>query len=207
MAETDVHRAIALFNVYDQRPDSQLFAAFRRAAVNPAGADAFRIAAMRAVAGFVEPDIEVTIPAPGSSNRGCGTTIRFGLVSRAPSTLPSNARQLAMETIASVVQSATSASLKQAATCWQEFLDLRTPVDLGKISVTYVCGNRFRIANANRRAVELNFRLSGSNGYAGEFGVTPSNDYVLTVDTVGTLSVYEVSKFIGSAPNGGMPCR
>lgn len=173
---------------------------------------------MRAL-GALFSGLDIFVPQVGFAQRGCrvgsrpivdGVVVTTGnappMSSPKPTPLPSDALAHATATFSAIASDSGSNRVKFAARCWQELLERHTPVDLRKISVQYLAENHFRITNTNHRGVALNFRL-GAGLDSGEFGVPKSGEYVLTVDTVRTLRVYEGKKFIGSAVGRGTNCK
>jgi hypothetical protein len=201
-SEVDRERTEALFGLYHGKRDGALFTAYAAAVSNNAASDAFRIAAMDALGGLVERNLVVNVPTIGN----CTIGSRMGRIDSTPPSLPSNARVVAHETFAGVAAAAVSARVKMAAGCWEDLLDRHTPVDLRKISVAYVCGNKFRVVNDNHNMASLSYQL-GDKDHTGEFDVRPRGERMLTVDTVATIQVYQGSTLVGSAINSGVKCR
>jgi hypothetical protein len=214
-SETEPERLEALFYIYNGRLDGTLFEAYRAAVANDAASDAFRIEAMRALGALVPPGLDILPPAVDFARRGCRAGNRpdekgifIGKKALpAPSTLPSDAVARATATYTAVAASGASARVRFAAWCWQQMLEAATPVDINKISISYECGNKFRMRNANVADVELLTFTVGTNSDSGEFSVPAKGGYLLGVDTTGTLRVYLGRTLVGSAANGGIVCK
>ena len=206
-SETDTDRLTVLFSIYAGRLDGTLFTAYSNAVLSNAASDAFRVEAMRALGGLVFPSLDIRISPAGAAPPVCRVGARRLVDGDAtPSTLPSDAFARGTATFTSVAITGNSPAVRFAAKCWQDLLERHTPVDLSKISISYICGTKYRVTNGNHRGVALNFKV-GATADSGEFGVPKSGEYLLTVATMGAISVYEGTKFIGSATNGGATCR
>ena len=204
--ESDPAKLRNLFQVFDGRLDGAVFTAYTGAALNSSGSDAFRIAAMSALVGMVEPDIEIRLPRVGSSNQSCGTAGRISSRDRTSSTLPADAFERVIGTVSAVATGGAATRVKLAATCWQALLERELPDDVHKILIAYVCGNKFRVKNSNPNGVDLKY-VVGNNLDSGEFGVPARGKYEIIVGEAGTLSVYLGSTLIGIQTNGGAVCK
>lgn len=210
VTETDPAKLNELFEIFDGRLDGTLFAAYTDAVSSSNGSDAFRIAAMRALGSMVEPNLDTWLPLAGSNNRGCTIgSRRLDRRARTASTLPADALARVIATVSAVATSDASARVKLTAGCWQEMLEFNVPIDPRKISISYVCGNNFRVTNANPNGVDLNY-IVGNHMDSGEFGVRGRGQYELTVSIVSeasTVSIYLGKKMIGRQANGGTVCK
>lgn len=204
--ESDAARLSSLFEVFDGRLDETLFAAYTDAVANRGGSDAFRIAAMRALAGMVEPAIEIRLPRVESAQQSCGTASRMYGRDRTSSTLPTDAFERVIAAVSDVATSGAAPRVKLAAACWQALLEDELPDDVHKISIAYVCGNKFRVANHNPNGVDLKY-VVGNHLDSGEFGVRGRWQYELVVSETGTVSVYLGGTLVGSQANGGAVCK
>ena len=207
-SETDPTKLYSLFAIFDGRLDASLFAAYASAVSSNGGSDAFRIAAMRALVGMVEPDIEIRLPPVGSAQPSCGTAGRMYGRDRASSTLPADAFERVIATVSDVTTNGTAPRVKLAATCWQALLERQLPIGAHDISISYVCGNIFRVKNKNHNpnGVDLKY-VVGNNSDSGEFGVPGKGTYDLKVSDSGTVSIYLGRTLIGSQANGGAVCK
>lgn len=217
-SEADQDRVARLFDTYHGKIDGALFAAYSDAVSNGAASDAFRIEAMRAL-GALFSGLDLFVPQEGYVRRGCRVgnrpiveTIVVGAgkpptTSPKPSRLPSDALVRATATFAAAAASAGSDRVRFAARCWQDLFELRTPVDLKKVSVSYICGTTFHVKNANVADVDSLRFVLGKNLDSGEFTVGAKSEYTLLADTIGTIRVYRGTKLIGTAKNGGTVCK
>jgi hypothetical protein len=80
------------------------------------------------------------------------------------------------------------------------------------INLTYVCGNRFVITNAQRFPITVTYRVEGSEeeGTA-DLAAAPLMDPAITeqiieVRTTGAVQVFAGDRFIVTRANGGAPC-
>ena len=208
VTELDASRLRRLFEVFDGRLEGTLFAAYTDAVSNGGGSDAFRIAAMRALVGMVEPDLEIRLPRVGSAQQSCGTAGRMYGRDRTSSTLPADAFERVIAAVSDVTTSGAAPRVKLAAACWQALLERELPDDVHKISISYVCGNKFRVTNNNHNpnGVDLNY-VVGNNLDSGEFGVRGKGTYDLMVSDAGTVSIYLGRTLIASQANGGTVCK
>lgn len=204
--EPDLTRLGNLFGMFEGQLDGALFTAYTGAVFGNGGSDGFRIAAMQALVGMVEPAIEIRLPPVGSPSQSCGTASRMSSRERTASTLPIDAVDRVIATVSAVATSDASTRVRLAAACWQALLERESSIDVHKISIAYVCGDKFRIKNTNPNGVDLKF-VVGNNLDSGEFDVPPRGKYDLIVGETGTLSIYLGSTLIGAHANGGAACK
>ena len=206
LSETDVTRITTLFAVFDGRREQALFDVYLAAIGNGAASESYRIGAMRALAGTVEPEIEIQLPPLNSGKQYCGTMSRQGTTPGIPSELPSDATDRIVTAMAGVVMSDAKPRVRLAAKCWQNLLERNAGVDIRKISVTYVCENRFQIRNGNTATVGLRY-VVGEKLDQGEFSVNGKSSYALDVDGIGTVRIYLGQSLISARTNDGKDCR
>jgi hypothetical protein len=174
-----------------------------------------RIFAFRVLMGLHAPTTWFDQP---SSYSATGTACRTRTIAAPPplpgAPLPDDFAQRAGTVAKSVANGTAAQNVRAAATCayrhFGAFANL--DVDATKISLSYVCGNDFRVRNDNAVTAPLTYRVAGTAD-EGDVNAPANGALVFRTDSIGTVNLFLAlpnippgPQPIRSASNGGTAC-
>jgi hypothetical protein len=79
-------------------------------------------------------------------------------------------------------------------------------VPASMISLSYICGNRYRVENQNTESVKVSWGVSGKRTKAA-IVVPPKGEKTFTTQQQGPTTLYYQGEEVQTAANGGKPCQ
>lgn len=96
-------------------------------------------------------------------------------------------------------------AVRALAGCASRVLRRDLGVDVSKLGLVYLCGNRFRATNHSAEWVSVSWDLPGKQD-RGDLMIPPSGETTFATDRRGTTRLIYRGKPVKTEPNGGKPC-
>jgi hypothetical protein len=76
----------------------------------------------------------------------------------------------------------------------------------GALTLTYLCGNTFRVRNTHSQGVRLSYDVYNVPGSIAEIGVPATDETVFTAPKAGTVRLLHLGRVVATKANGGRAC-
>lgn len=209
-SKSDTLLLSAALNNLSSIKDGAVFAALLLLAKNTAAQPAARMTAFQGLLAEFDPSLQLTssIGVSPESSGGCRPVSVANGAQATGNPMPSDfVTQLGTAAASVAATSSAPTTVKNAARC---VLRLIRPtsgpaIDPAKLSLTYVCGRRFKIQNTNPDGVTLQFTVNDTL-QQGDLGVPGAKTVTLVTAVVGTVRLYLAGQLIQTRANGGTTC-
>ena len=214
---TEGHAAVA-FLLAPQLKDSAVFAAARSIAASTSSSEMARVLSLLTLFHYLDrqgPPSYQSFTSQVRSAASCAAGFasdRTRSVDYTP--LPLNAASESRAVAVAIQrQSDASPALQSASYCvleaWRKTMALPSnahwPFTVVRLTVDYVCGNRFRLRNAHRLPIALQWKVASLPLRVVE--IAPAGERLLDVGMVGDLTLYLDGDLILTRSNGGTSCH
>jgi hypothetical protein len=169
--------------------DASVFQAARDVAANGSASPSIRALALRVLVAQHNSAISI-VSAAGGAN--CHTIAITDANQVEGAALPSDYAALAYGTARTIAANGTApADVRATAACVARLLDAFVPraVNPAVLALTYVCGNRFVVHNANSEWADVTYEVAGSDD-SGDFSVPPNGERAFVADVAGLTRIY-----------------
>jgi hypothetical protein len=207
----------SLLSVGSRIRDPNLFAMALGIANDRAASDASRIIAMLIALQQVDNhnDLAMGLSWSQTVTDPWGTSCRQlvpeheGARYNSETALPANAAVQLGARLDSVIFAAppNSPAVTDVAKCVRVQMSGATPdsVDPGSITLSYVCGNTFRVTNASAKWIDVGYAVVNSNE-TGDLEVAPNSSRNFEVDIKGAVALTYLGQVVRQTANGGAVC-
>jgi hypothetical protein len=186
---TDPTAQIAIESALRSIQDANVFQAARNVARRSDATASMRALALRVLLAQHDPGVLISSLEGGAT---CRTRTAAGLLQSQGTPLPDDYAVQTDQTAKAVAADASApADVRATANCLHRLMDAFVPraIDPGVLTLSYVCGNRFVVRNANAEWADVTYEVAGSDD-SGDLSVPPNGERTFLADAAGLTRLY-----------------
>lgn len=213
LAETDSIYLLALYNTSASIKDSAVFKAGLFVSNQASATAPARIISLLVGLSQVEPAIGLKLSVGLGSlwSPGVGLNCPFAVYEprkyHSTTFLSGEAKQQLANRADDVRLSSAPQAVREFAGCVRQTLLPSVPrvINPASISLSYVCGNRFRVENNSADWLKVTWNMEIWSD-TGAFDVGPHASFTFSTRSIGSVRLYQNGVFVKSKANGGTTC-
>jgi hypothetical protein len=189
--------------------DAAIFQSAKALSTNASATSAARIMALRVLLAQLSGGFHLPTPVSMTpEGRRCAPRHLLARdASYRGASLPPDFAQQAFMAAKQVATSNASTEVRLVAQCVQEIYSAFVPpdVDPSLLRLTYLCGNKFRVRNANPDWADVRYEVANTDD-DGEYEVPPDGEITIETGSTGLTLLYYDDKVVQKARNRRVAC-
>jgi hypothetical protein len=211
LTETDSLRISGLFAMWWGLRSPDLMSAYTSVAENASAGVPLRVLTINALGKLSRTSVEFFGPTDPSALACSVGADYISDSTNVGSPLPAGYKTSIYNTMKAIEADLSGpVAVRGVAHCWRVWLGRYEPLDISTITLSYVCGTTFRIANPNANGYVFTFQSVGANVLTSQNGVIKAAGFGNTDFSMiypGTLRLFYKGTLIQTKPNGGTACH